>query len=167
MKLSNPIPVVRLPATAIALAAALLVISLAVSANQTYAAPGGSGSATPDPMCTSPDHMSVPVQVRVNSQSGMAVVSPTIVKVPACTIAKISWEPADNSVRSVSNVQACTPWDFKSGINPAHGIQLVDANTSEHSKGSWYYRVSVVDANGKGHSSQACGADVPPSIINH
>lgn len=146
-------------------AALLLMASLTpeAQARPPLEAAGGSSSAQ---QCTAPEHVSDTVTVSFDAGTQTVSVDPMIVEVPFCTVATITWVPADGNAYRISSVRGCASWGFTHAAAPAGRIRLVDANTDEARRKDWYYQASVTDRNGKKGSSQPCKAEDPPVIHN-
>lgn len=147
-------------AAAMLLAASLMPEAHARSPLTTTGAPSSSQK------CTAPEHESDTVTVSFDAKTKTVSVEPMVVEVPSCTVATITWVPADSKAYEVSSMRGCKSWGLTHAAAPSGAIRLVDANTSEERRGEWYYQASVTDKQGHRYSSQQCNAQDPPVIHN-
>jgi len=149
------------------LAAALLLATACIQDAQAQTPAATGAAATSATACTSPQKTTETVTVGFDSGTQAVTVDPMVVEVPFCTVARITWVPADGAAYGVSKVQGCAAWGMTHASARSGRVTRVDANTTQARRKYWYYQVFVTGSQGKKKgSSQPCNASDPPVIHN-
>ena len=152
---------------AAALAAALLPATACLQNARAQSPATTSASSSSATTCTSPQKTTETVTVGFDSGTQAVTVDPMVVEVPFCTVARITWVPADGAAYGVSKVQGCAAWGMTHASARSGRVTRVDANTTQARRKYWYYQVFVTGSQGKKKgSSQPCNASDPPVIHN-